>query len=227
MDSRRQLFCAFCGSFVVALSVVWGAALWAEQVSLHDGNIYYVDDGGGVRQLTSAGMDSDPSISPDGRTVVFIRRTTTPAGFTEPTDPHPTRTQVCLLSVTGAANMKVVYDGAVAVGQHRYATFSEPHMAPDNRHVYFLIHLAVVEFGLVKLDLADGQVRMISEALDWHLITSGRYAGDLVVQKRKTHPDGINLSYWLLSEDGKELGYVGQSEREALAFLDNPERKIK
>jgi hypothetical protein len=204
-----------------------GLPLFGQGVAVRDGNVYYTDEQKQTRRLTSDGADSDPSLSPDGTTVIFVHRTAIPAGFTEPTNLHPVRNQICLIDAAGRGGLKVVFDAAITVDDHRYATFSDPHLAPDNRHAYFLIHLAVVEFGLVKLNLGDGQVQMISPALDWHVIASGRYAGDLLVQRRKQTVNGIYVAYWLLSEDGSLLGLVGQSEREALAFLKNPDRKIR
>jgi len=129
----------------VALSLVPAVHLLAQTVEVRAGNIFHVDGHGVARQLTTGGMDSDPSLSFDGRTVIFVRRTSTPAGFEEPTDLHPTRNQIHVAGVANATESKAVFDDLVVVGNARYATFSEPHLAPDNRHAYFPIHRAVVE----------------------------------------------------------------------------------
>jgi len=213
--------------WLVAIPLALGLRLFGQGVTVRDGNVYYVDEQKRTRQLTNDGADSDASLSPDGTTVIFVHRTAIPAGFAEPKNLHPVRNQICLVDVSGRRGLKVVFDATITVDNHNYATFSEPHLAPDNRHAFFLIDLAVVEFGLVKLDLGDGRAQMISTALDWRVIASGRYAGDLLVQRRRQTVDGISVAYWLLAEDGTVLGLVSQSEREALAFLENPDRRIR
>lgn len=211
----------------VMLAICVAVLAPGQSVETKSGNIFFTSRRGDIRQLTFSGMDSDPRLSINENKVIFVRKTTIPAGFVEPTDMHPTRTQICIVSSSGNDNPRVIYDGIIIIGKTRYTTFYEPALTVDERGVYLLIHYSVVEFGLVKLDLARGHARMISRALDWHFVISGNYAGCLVVQKRKTYPDGISTLFWLLSPDGKEIGYVGQSEAEAQEFLKNPKREIR
>ena len=201
-------------------------SIWGQNVDVRAGNIFYTDAAGTSRQITFSGIDAGPTLSFDGKQIIFVRQTSTPAGFEEPTDLHPMRTQIWIADVNGA-NPKMVFGGPVVVGKSRYATFSEPRLAPDNNRAYFLIHYAVVQFGLVRLDLNTGKVRMISGSLDWEIVGTGRYAGDLVVQKRKAYPGGFSNSFWLISPDGIELGYVGPSDKEAKEFLKNPNRSVR
>ena len=120
----------------------------------------------------------------------------------------------------------MVFPGPVLEGYSEYVTFSEPKLARDNKHAYFLVHHAAVEFGLVRLDLKSGRANVISGALDWDLIREGRYAGDLVIQKRKLVRDGLTTYFWLTDPEGRELGFVGQSEEDAREFLRNSDRTL-
>ena len=199
--------------------------LFGQRVETRQGNVYYINANRTV-QISSGGMDSDPSLSFDGGSVIFVRRTLVPAGFEEPTEPNPVQTQIWTANIHGASEPKMVFAGPVKVGDSEYATFSEPKLAVDNRHAYFLIHYAVVEFGLIRVDLANGHAQLISGALQWDVIRQGRYAGDLVVQKRKPVGDGITDFFWLLTPEGKEIGFVGQSEEEAQEFLRSPSRAL-
>ena len=177
-------------TLLLFLSIGSGFSVAGQAVRAQSGDIYYTDATGSVRQLTSGGTDSDPALSFDGKKIVFIRRTSIPADVEEPTDPHPVRTEIWIADLVSGERPQRVFRGPVVVDHSSYATFSEPRLTPDNRHVYFLINYAVVEFGLVRLDLESGQARMISGALGWYIVGSGKYAGDLVVQKRKTYAGG-------------------------------------
>jgi hypothetical protein len=44
---------------------------------------------------------------------------------------------------------------------------------------------------------------------------------------RKSVSDGVSNFFWLITPDGKELGFVGQSEEEAQEFLRDPNRKLR
>src|ERR1035441_4377850 len=175
-NMHPRLLLVRAARFWVVLSLGAALPLLGQEVAARGGNIYYVDGHGVTRQLTTGGMDSDPSLSCDGRTVIFVRTTLIPAGFEEPTNPLPKRTQIRMVGVMSEVESALIFDDPVVVGKSKYATFSEPRLAPDNRHAYFLIHYAVVEFGLVKLDLETRRARMISGALEWHVICAGRYA---------------------------------------------------
>jgi hypothetical protein len=172
-------------------------------------------------------MDYDPSLSTDGKTVIFVRRTLMPAGFEEPANPNPVNTQIWMANIDGTGKAKMVFAGPIILkGGSEYATFSKPRIAPDKRHAYFLIDLAVVETGLVRLDLASSQAEFVTAALDYYLIVRGRYVNDLVVQKRKLVEFGVTTFFWLFTPEGKELGFVGESAEEAQEFLRNPDRVL-
>lgn len=68
---------------------------------------------------------------------------------------------------------------------------------------------------------------MISRSLDWYIVGTGNYRGDLVVQRRKVYPEGTNALFWLISPAGKELGYVGESENNVREFLKDPKRQVR
>src|SRR5947207_2662986 len=62
-------------ALVLALLGVMSAPMFAQSVSAKEGNIYFRSVSGRTLQITSSGLDSDPSLSADKRLVVFVRRT--------------------------------------------------------------------------------------------------------------------------------------------------------
>ena len=63
----------------ITISVI-GCCAWlrpavAQDVTVRDGDIYFVSKAGAERRLTNAGADRDPSLSPDGQSVAFVRLT--------------------------------------------------------------------------------------------------------------------------------------------------------
>ena len=57
------------------LMLVTCGHLAAQEVIARDGDIMYVDKLGRNHEITHSGKDRDPSLSPDGASIVFVRRT--------------------------------------------------------------------------------------------------------------------------------------------------------
>jgi hypothetical protein len=211
----------------VAILLLQGLSLWAQKVETRQGNVYYTDAEGKARQITAGGMDVDPSLSIDGKMIIFIRRTLIPARWEEPTDLHPNKTQIWVADVAGTKEPEMVFAGPLVVkGGSEYVTFAAPKLAPDSRQAFFGFPFAVDEGGLARLDLKTKDATMISSALNFYVIGSGSYTGDVVIQMLKLVGDGFSRFFWLITPDGKELGFVGESEEDAQKFLRNPNRML-
>jgi len=213
-----------------ALLVCSCVFLRGQTVGVQAGNVYFEDAAGRARQITSNGLDSDAALSPDGRYVVFIRKTTVPCGFDEPLSANPVRTQVWEASLDPIAAPRVVFAGIVHASQHSYCSFSRPQLTSDNTHAYFLIGLSATENAIVRLNLRTGTAEEMSRVFGgvilYHVVSAGPYRNDLVVQKKHYLPAGVSQLFWLVDPEGKELGYVGETEADAQAFLKNPYRRL-
>src|ERR1035441_966049 len=62
-------------SVVVLGAVVFAMPLLAQSVSAVNGNIVFTDNRGSTKLVTAGHSDSDPSLSFDGRQIVFVRHT--------------------------------------------------------------------------------------------------------------------------------------------------------
>jgi len=209
-----------------------GVLLEAQHVDIRDGNLYYADARGNSKQITSSGMDLDPSLSFDGKTVIFVRRTLVPARFEEPTDPQPKQRQIWVAKVGGPSDPEIVLGGPVVLKDFsEYVSFASPKLSPDNRYAYFRIPVGVTESGLVRVDLRTKVTSLVCYGTGYDIVPSGKYAGDLVVQMRKSLGDavpggGFSAFFWLLTPEGKELGFVGESDEDAQRFLRSRNRSL-
>jgi hypothetical protein len=226
--SNKVLLPRFLGCRCLAAILIFqGLSLRAQKVETKQGNVYYTDATGKTRQITSGGMDVDPNLSIDGKMIIFVRRTLTPARSEEPTDLHPNQSQIWIANIDGAKQPQMFFAGPLVVkGGSEYVTFAAPKLAPDNSQAFFGFPLAVDEGGLARLDLKAKDATMISSALNFYVIGSGNYKGDVVVQMLKLVGDGFSRFFWLITPDGKELGFVGESEEDAQKFLRNPNRVL-
>jgi hypothetical protein len=215
------------GGLIFLAASVASILLRAQGVDVRSGNVFYSDGFGSMRQITFDGGDSQASLSPDGKTIVFVRSTGVAAGFDEPRALNPVRNELWIADVRGTNAPMAVFKGIIANGDLKYATFFAPRLAPGGRYAYFLIGWAAVEDAVVRVDLMTGKAKVITTGGDLRVISDGKYAGNLVVQKRKSNADGTSYSFYLVSSDGKELRLVGETEKKAEAFLDNASRVPK
>jgi hypothetical protein len=213
---------------VFVLFVLSAVLLQAQRVEVRSGNVYYTDAYGTRTQVTSSGADRDAALSPDGKTIVFVRDTSERARFEEPANDHPAQRQIWTASTEGTDGEKLVFSQPVVLKDwSEFVSSSGPRLSPDNRFVYFLIPHYVTENGLIRLDLKTKQTLLLTEALTFWVIGSGQFEGDLVVQIRKPLDGGFSQYYWLIEPDGRELGFVGESEPEVREFLANPRRVLR
>src|SRR5205807_5013464 len=91
------------------LSTLFGIALalpaFAQSVSVKEGNIQFTNKTGQTTTLTSSSHDSDPSLSPDGKTIVFARAT---PERNVPTGSGDDTSEIWLLGVDGKNARKIV-----------------------------------------------------------------------------------------------------------------------
>ena len=67
----KSFFVSAVGVTLLAVS----SSVSAQTISIEGQNIYYQHSTGSRRQITSAGLDSEAVLSPDGKLIAFVRRT--------------------------------------------------------------------------------------------------------------------------------------------------------
>lgn len=176
-----------------------------DRVSTEDGRIVLEDPLGKKTVLTRTGFDSDPWLTPDGQTVVFLR--------------HPAedifRNSVWEIDIR-TRTLKLLYAGPAKYQRREGSYFGEPELN-ESHDTLFLISSEYATSGtLISIRLADAQVKFISnEVVGYDIIECPQnHRGDLIVLKR--HEQDIlgrpYFLYYLYSAAGQELGLAGDGE---------------
>jgi hypothetical protein len=184
---------------VVGLPVV-SRPMFAQTVSDQEGNIYIHRTDGAIFQITSSGVDSDPSLSLDKRRIVFVRRTPSHTINTAigPVDSNE-------LWIRDSSNEAKAQ--RVLVGHEGFAGFHEPRFSLDAGRVYFTEEVGGPCHEILMLDLKSGEVRKLINGMGVEVVESGKFAGYLIVLKCISGPQWplYALHYWLLNDNGEAV----------------------
>ena len=175
----------------------------ADQVTTENGRIVVEDSSGRKTVLTQTGLDSDPWISSDGRTIVFLRHSAEDMFKTSVYDINMrTRT------------LRLLYDGPAKYQDRESSYFGRPELNESGDTLFLLSKEYATEGALISIGLATGHVRLISDhVVGYDIVACPKYRGDLIALKRQDDIlDKPYFLYWLYSTEGEELGLVGGDE---------------
>ena len=217
---------------LLSLLICFFAALWhsncaysqpKQEVLVENGNIY-CSSGKQKVQLTKSGKDRSPVLSPDGKTVVFIRKSTEGAyspieGADYPRD--PLADQLWTVDIRGDNEKMLVQDynpdskkgydkwrGEDVIGWIEDETVR---FSPDGQTVYFITPAWVTSGALrsVNIDGSGGRFIAGANSLD-KVIDKGDYKGDLVISQHRYFVGGGSYDwYYIFTPEGKEVGPLG------------------
>ncbi len=197
---------------IVALVVALAAPALAAppQVALVRGNVVYVDADGTSRQLTREGVDQDPVLSPDGRTVAFVR---VEARATPSAAPNFSALWVAD-GKTGDTKRLI---GAKPADDPKadLTEVTEPAFSLNGGFVYVLARAWATSAAVHQVDLKTGQERFVLDANSLAVIRNGRYAGYLFVSRhgyRAASEGGAFDAHWVVRPDAKEMFMVPGSD---------------
>jgi hypothetical protein len=188
------------------ISVIGAHCLGAQSVSVSAGNIVYRARNGVERAVTSSGLDSMPSLSPDARWIVFVRRTprdtvNTSLGWEE-------RTELWIVRTDGVNARRLLRGREGETPETTLARFDTPVFSLDGKTVYFGSTGWVTSDALHAVNVSTGQERFICAANGFELLTRGPYRGDLMVGQHRYRTNGSYDGTWIVSPTGQILRQV-------------------
>jgi hypothetical protein len=204
----------------VVAAAVLATVAFGQTVSVKGGNVFFTAKGGSTIQITSSGLDSDPSLSVKKNLVVFVRRTPetkigTGAGLLD-------TNELWVADTTPNGDAHRILEGhqeKLDSDKLSMAGFTSPKFSTDARKVYFLAQIAATSEHLFVLDLKSQEVRFICRAIGLEVLHSGENRGFLIVLKDipRVMPGHV-FRYWLLDPNGKDVGEIGDKESDVRAF---------
>ena len=198
---------------VLLAGLLAAAPALGQSVTTRDGNLFYrASADAAQRQLTRTGLDRDAVLSPDGRTIAFIRGT--PGDSVAAGAGQKEATSLWTVGVDGGgARMHLSGRTAEAPGQV-LAALQAPRFSPDGRRIYFLSAAWATSGAVHVLDLSTGSERFLVAGNSLDVVPSGEYAGFLVVSQHRYFLAGGSYDwYWLFSAEGEEVDAIGEDER--------------
>jgi hypothetical protein len=158
--------------------------LFSQAVSEQSGKIYFHKKNGATVQITSLGLDTDPSLSFDKRLVVFVRRT--PSHKIDTAIGPVDLNELWIAETSGKTEARRVLqgrDGSVSFAGIPFAGFHEPRFSLDGGRVYFTEEIGGPCHEIWMLGLESGALTNIIKGLGLEVIESGDYTGHLIVLK--------------------------------------------
>jgi hypothetical protein len=172
-------------------------------------NIVYTDAGGLEHDLTSSGVNTEPNLSSDKRSVVFLREV------------GDRQNEIWSVSTDGLGT-NLLYRGPV-----RWKTrvcppssIRSPQWSIDAHAVFFVTDCSPTTGALWRLDISSGTIKpFIPEAVVYGVIQADQFKGYLIANQRSlptpddpAKPHYPRYLYFLYKPDGERVEQVGEEE---------------
>ena len=110
--------------------------LWAQEAFITDGNVFFRDPQSKVVQLTTSGRDSSPRLSPDGKSIAFVRDT--PGVLVSTGAGDVNATELWLVNIDTKKADLLIKGKDDPQPEKTLAGFDSPCFSPDSRFIYFI-----------------------------------------------------------------------------------------
>jgi len=184
--------------------------------------IFYFDGKTQV-QLTNAGSNHYPVLSPDGGRVLFTRKSKKEAmnpvdggdGFYDPEDVYSD--QLWIMDINSRVEKMLVEDlpwpeGYPAEKGTRFVPWIEnAQFSVDGRSIYFMSPCWVTSSALYVVSADGGEAKFIEGSNYLKVIEHGEYKGNLIISQHRYFLYGGSYDWcYIFSPEGKELAVLSE-----------------
>jgi len=181
------------------------------------GNIYIKNADGKVQVLTNTGKDSHPCLSPDGRTVIFIRST----GKNMSDELLPIEgeaNEIWSINIETNEERLLIRGRKANTPANTLSNLKCPRFSPDGKRIYFMSSAWVTSAAIHVMNSDGTEEQFLTDGNSLEVLQEDEYGdirceGYLIVEKHKYFIGGGSYDWhWLLTPDGEEVGPVREIE---------------
>ena len=174
------------------------------------GNIFfYSKKGNRVLQLTHSGKSKHAVLSPNGRYVVYVKK----SNFVAPRN--------CFYFYLRGEHADEIWIADLSNMEKRLLVFPtfdcddvskdtmDPHhliFSPNGKTIYFETSAWVTSGAVHAVDVDGKNSRFVIDGTELRIVQTGRYKGDLIVNQHRYHDKGGSYNWdWLFTPEGKQI----------------------
>ena len=167
------------------------------------GNLYYNN-----QHTATLGKDSQASLSPDGKQLVFIR------------EMDNKNTELWIMDMTGQNARSLVQTHEHEDIKQSLRELNNPLFSLDGKAVYFLSAAWATSNAVHVIDLNTGKHQFVTDGNSLELVPIGKYRGYLIISQHRYHKNGGSFDdFWLVSPKGKAIKSLGHDQERVEAFI--------
>ena len=196
------------------LALFIGAGLTSGQtVTSENGNVHFTAADGTSKQVTATGHDSAPLLSPDYKSIVFVRAVTGEPIATGSDRVEPT--ELWQVSVIGKEAKKLLGCRRSGEPKQVVAAFHDLQFSTDGKTVFFVTPAWATSGAVHAIDRATGKERFVCAGDNLEVIRSGDYRDCLLLQQHRYFVGGSSYDwFWVFRPNGVEVGPVGEDPKD-------------
>ena len=207
----------FCRRAIRALPIVLlllavGNVAGAQTVTVERGDVYVrANDAEPAKQITSLGDVQEAVLSPDHKTIAFIRDTPEVIVFTG--DGDCPAGEIWVVRVDGTGSRRLLRGRKATKMDQVLGGLRELQFSPDGKKIYFTSQAWATSGAVHVVEIESGAERFVCGGNLMQVIPRGRYAGHLILSQHRYFLGHGSYDWaWLFTPGGREVAPIAGDE---------------